>query len=105
MSDVDVSGRGVQLETAVASRISYAEIMSIEHVKAALMVLWVVTVAFVGYVGGTTSVTGWTMLGAVALTAPLITMRLWRVPAQSMSQSIQEVLRRSDSGVTRGGPR
>jgi hypothetical protein len=79
--------------------------MSIEYEKAALVALWVVTVGFVGYVVGITSIAGWTMLGAVALAAPVITMRLWGVPAQSRSKRIPEVVRKSDNGFSRGGPR
>ncbi len=79
--------------------------MSIEHVKAASVVLWVMAAGFVGYASGITSLGSWTMLAALALLAPMLAMRLWRVPAQSMSQSIQDVLRRSDGGFARRGPR
>ncbi|MBI3049694.1 MAG: hypothetical protein HYY76_15425 [Acidobacteria bacterium] len=79
--------------------------MPIEYVKAALVVLWIVIVGFVGYVGGNTSIVGWAILGAVALTAPLVMLRFWRMPPQSMSESIQEVLRKPDRGFSRGGPR
>jgi hypothetical protein len=61
--------------------------------KAALMGVWILAVGVLGYVYGATSFAGWTVLAAVALTPPVVMMRLWRVPSQSMSESIRAALR------------
>lgn len=67
--------------------------MQTDFVKTALMVACVVAGGALGYVSGTTSFAEWTLLAVVSM-APLVLMvRLWSAPSQSMSESIQEVLR------------
>jgi hypothetical protein len=83
----------VQSETAGASRSPYTQSMQTDHLKSALMVTWILTVGILGYLSGTTSLAAWTALGIVSLTFPIVMMKLWRVPAQSMSESIQEARR------------
>jgi multisubunit Na+/H+ antiporter MnhG subunit len=61
--------------------------------KAALMGVWILAVGVLGYVLGATSFAGLTVLAAMALTPPVVLMRLWRAPTQSMSESIREALR------------
>jgi hypothetical protein len=46
-----------------------------------------------GYVLGATSLVGLAVLVAMALTPPVVMMRLWRAPSQSMSESIREARR------------
>jgi hypothetical protein len=67
--------------------------MQTDQVKAALIGVWILAVGVLAYISDPTSLAGWTVLAAVAVTPPVVTMRLWRVPAQSMSESIREVLR------------
>jgi hypothetical protein len=64
-----------------------------DQVKAALIAVWILAVGVLGYVLGATSVVGWTVLAAMALTPPVVMMRFWSAPAQSMSESIREALR------------
>jgi hypothetical protein len=66
--------------------------MPIDHRKAQVAAAWMLSIGVAGYAAGPTSVAGWTVLLALALTPPLAFMRLWRrQPAQS--ESIREVLR------------
>jgi hypothetical protein len=83
----------VQLGTAIACGYPYTRNMNIDHVKAALMATWILTVGLLGYLLGATSFVGWTALAAITMTPPVLMMRLWRVPSPSMSESIREVLR------------
>jgi hypothetical protein len=40
-----------------------------------------------------TSVTAWITLVAVAVLPPIVLLRMWRAPAQTMSESIRNVLK------------
>lgn len=83
----------VQSGTAVACRSAYTLSMQTDHVKAALMGVWILAVGVFGYVSGTTSLAAWTAFAAVSLTLPVVITKLWRAPAQSMSESIREARR------------
>ncbi len=67
--------------------------MQIDLVKAALMAVWVIGVGALGYVSGTTSFAGWTLLAVVSLVPPALMVRLWSAPSPSMSETIRDVLR------------
>lgn len=67
--------------------------MHTDHVKAALIGAWILAIGVLGYVLGTTSLAGWTVLAVVAVIPPVVIMRLWGSPSQSMSESIREVIR------------
>ena len=67
--------------------------MNTDHVKAALMGAWILSVGILGYALGATSFVGWAALAAMMMTPPVVMMWLWRVPSPSMSESIREVLR------------
>jgi hypothetical protein len=67
--------------------------MHTDHVKAALIGTWILTVGVLGYVAGATSFIGWTVVAGMAFTPPVVMMRLWSPPSESMSESIREVLR------------
>jgi hypothetical protein len=67
--------------------------MQTDVVKAALMAAWVVAVGALGYMSGTTSLAGWTLLAVVSLVPAALMLRLWSAPSPSMSETIQEVLR------------
>jgi Flp pilus assembly protein TadB len=62
-------------------------------IKAVIAMLWVVAVTIAGIVGHVNSLLLWTLLAAVALLPPVVIMRWWSEPRQSMSLSIQEALR------------
>lgn len=67
--------------------------MQTDQVKAAVIGTWIAVVGLLGYLSGVTSAAGWTVLTAVAATPPIIMMRLWRAPTQTVSESIRDVLR------------
>lgn len=67
--------------------------MHTDQLKAALIGAWILAVGVLGYILGTTSLAGWAVLAAVSVIPPVVIMRLWRAPSQSMSESIREVMR------------
>lgn len=83
----------VQSGTAPCGACPYTQNMQTDLVKAALMAAWVVAVCAIGYVTGTTSFTGWTLLAVISLAPPVLIARLWRPPVPSMSEAIREVIR------------
>lgn len=67
--------------------------MQLVSIKAIIAMLWVPTVTVVGIAGNLNSVTSWIVLAVVAVVPPLVVMWRWNDPRQTMSESIQEVLR------------
>lgn len=67
--------------------------MQLEHIKALFVILWIVAVVTAGFLGNVGSMTGWTILAVLAVLPPLVVMRRWRSPDQSMSESIREAIR------------
>lgn len=67
--------------------------MQTDQLKAAVIGMWILAVGVLAYISDPTSLAGWTVLAAVAATPPVVMMRLWRAPAQTVSESIREVLR------------
>lgn len=67
--------------------------MQLVSIKAVIGMLWVSTVSVVGIAGNLNSVTSWIVLAVVAIVPPLVVMWRWNDPRQTMSESIQEVLR------------
>lgn len=71
----------------------YALNMQTDQLKAVVIGTWILAIGVLAYISDPTSVAGWTVLAAVAATPPVVMMRLWRVPAQTVSESIRDVLR------------
>jgi hypothetical protein len=67
--------------------------MQTDSVRAALMAASVVAVGAVGYISGTTSLAGWTLLAVVSLVPPALMVWLWSAPSRTMSERIREALR------------
>jgi hypothetical protein len=67
--------------------------MQIDYVKAALMAAWILAVGSLGYVSGTTSFAGWTLVAALVLAPPALMVQLWGAPSPTMSEAIRKVLR------------
>jgi len=82
----------VHLGTARFDAGAYTGNMNRVSIKAVIAMLWVVAVTIAGIVAHVNSLLLWTVLAAVALLPPVVIMRRWREPRQSMSQSIQEAL-------------
>jgi hypothetical protein len=54
---------------------------------------WVLATGAIGYMSGTASVAGWTLLAVVALAPPVIMGRLWSAPPPTLSETIRKALR------------
>lgn len=80
-------------EQRMPMRLRTLRTMQTDFVKPALMVAWVAAVGALGYVSGTTSFAGWSLLAVVSLVALALMVRLWSAPSPSMSETIREVLR------------
>ena len=66
--------------------------MQFEHVKTAILGGWVLALGATAASFGVGSVTGWMLLVGLGLVPPLMLFRMWQ-PAQTISQSIHEVLK------------
>jgi hypothetical protein len=67
--------------------------MQLVSIKAIIAMLWVSAVSIIGVAGNVSSFSSWTVLASVALLPPLVMMWRWNNPPQTMSETIQEVLR------------
>ena len=67
--------------------------MQLVFSKAVLAMFWVSTGSVAGIAEHATSFWVWIVLAAVAVFPSLVMMRRWNDPGQSMSQSIQAVIR------------
>lgn len=68
-------------------------IMQVQHMRTAIVAAWVLAWCAVAFLVDVTSVTGWMTLVAVAVLPPIVLLRMWRAPAQTMSESIRNVLK------------
>jgi hypothetical protein len=66
--------------------------MQPKYLKATISAVWVCALCAVALFGHVTF-SAWVLLAALAVLPPLVVMRYWRAPVQTVSQSIQEVLR------------
>ena len=87
------SSKDVQSGTADACSYPYTLSMQTDYVKTSVMGVWILAVGVLGHVLGAMSFVGWTVLVAMALTPPVVMMRLWRAPVPSMAESSREALR------------
>jgi hypothetical protein len=67
--------------------------MQLNHLKSAVVGAWVLGLAAVALSFEVTSASGWMFLVGLGLLPPLVLLRMWRQPGQTMSESIHEVLR------------
>lgn len=80
-------------EQRPAQRITTVVVMQPQQMKFAIVAAWLLGLGALAFWVNLSSITGWTLLLALALMPPLVLMRLWRQPVQTMSQRIREVLR------------
>ena len=66
----------MQTRTAVADPFPYTQNMLTDFVKAALIGAWVLAIGAFGYMPGTASFAGWTLLAVVSLAPPALAVRL-----------------------------
>ena len=67
--------------------------MQPHHMKIAIIAVWLLGLGALAYLVNLSSISGWTLLLAAGLLAPLVLIRMWRQPAKTMSESIREALR------------
>ena len=67
--------------------------MQLQYMKAVFAAVWVSALCGAGLAGDVTSLSAWATLAGFAILPPLVTVRYWNDLAQTMSPSIQEVLR------------
>jgi hypothetical protein len=80
-------------EQPTDAHFAYSDVMRIDSWKVEIGTAWFFAVLLAGYVAGTTSMGGWTLVAAAAMTLPGIFRYFWRIPEESMSESIRDVLR------------
>ena len=68
--------------------------MTLQYIKVMSVAAWVLAIGAAGLLAGITSSSGWLALAALAIVPPIVAMRFWKRPDQTMSQSIQEALRK-----------
>ena len=64
--------------------------MRFTYAREAVAAAWIFALCSIGFAAHVTSVSGWTVLAALAMTSIVILQRLWSEPAQTMSECIQE---------------
>jgi hypothetical protein len=67
--------------------------MQLQHVKASIVAGWVVVLAAIALSLNVGSATSWLVLIGAGLVPPILLFGIWRQPAQTMSESIREVLK------------
>jgi hypothetical protein len=67
--------------------------MQREHMKRAVVGVWVLAWSVMALSVNVSSASGWILLVGSGVLPPLVLLRLWRPPAQTMSESIRDVLK------------
>ena len=68
------------------------EISRLTYINASVAALSIIGAGAFGLLAPVTTPSGWFMLAAVAAAPPLVFMRYWKRPAQTISESIQEAI-------------
>jgi len=67
--------------------------MTLKTIKATIAALWVFAMGTAALVANVTSFSSWLVLAGCAIVPPFVMMRYWNPPDQTMSETIQKVLR------------
>ena len=73
-------------------RTSYSLSMNLTYVKVTASALWIFAVGWAGAIANV-STSSWIVLAGCAVVPPLLVVRYWKYPDQTMSESIQRALR------------
>ena len=73
--------------------IAYTRLMYSDTKKMQLFVTWVMLVCLAGIALGSNSVSNWIVVACMAIVPPLVARSFWRVPAQTISESIRDARR------------
>jgi hypothetical protein len=76
--------------------------VQLEHMKTASAAMWVLGSGATAVSFGVDSATGCTLMVGFGLAPPLMLFRMWHQPAQTMSESIHEVLDSQGADVRYG---
>ena len=79
--------------TVPAAAHRYSGIMQRKHMKSAVIGAWVLACGVMALLLDVGSASGWALLIGSAVVPPLVLLQVWRPPAQTMSESIREVLK------------
>ena len=72
-------------------RIATMTIMQLEHMKTAVAVAWLLTWGAMAVSLNISSASSWILLIGSGVLPPLMLLRMWQPPAQTMSAGIREV--------------
>jgi hypothetical protein len=64
-----------------------------KQMKTAVIGAWVLACGVSGLLLSVSTATGWALLVGSAVVPPLVLLQMWRPPAQTMSESIRDVLK------------
>jgi hypothetical protein len=64
--------------------------MTFAYAREGVVAVWILTLVVVGLAVGITSMSGWLTLAGLALISLVILQRLWRIPEQTLSESINK---------------
>jgi hypothetical protein len=64
--------------------------MRFAYAREGIAAVWILALVMVGLAVGITSMSGWLTLAGLALISLVILQRLWRVPEQTLSESINK---------------
>ena len=67
--------------------------MQTEHIKWAIVGGWVLGLAAIAFSVNLSSVIGWILLVGLGLVPPVMLLRMWQQPPQTISESIQEAIK------------
>jgi hypothetical protein len=67
--------------------------MELQHYKAAVLIMWVLVACTLGIATGMTALPALALLVVLALVPPLVMMRLWTDPPQTIAESIHQARR------------
>jgi hypothetical protein len=67
--------------------------MQHEYKKLTVGGIWLLAVCLAGLAANVTSLSNWIVLGSIAIVPPILLLRLWSAPAETMSESIRQARR------------
>ena len=76
-----------------AGRITYTDHMFSENNKTQLFVGWALVVCVAAVALGISSISNWIVVASVGMVPPLVARSFWRVPGQTISESIRDARR------------
>ena len=68
--------------------------MKIESIQALIVGGWLLGLGAIGLSVNLTSAAGWSPLVGLGLLPPVIMLRMWKQPEQTISESIREAIRK-----------